>query len=232
MKMNLPVTTNEIPVPEGAMLVSKTDLKGIITEANDDFVRVSGFSREELLGKNHNIVRHPDMPPAAFQDLWDTLKAGKLWSGIIKNRTKNGDYYWVEANVTPIREGDRTVGYMSVRYRPTREQVTQASELYRKINEGKANLRKVTPWGLVKRFFHNTRVATKLMALVGFLSLLLVAVAVVCKEDTTYLLSYTCVLFLPGGTAVRGFDTADGARFVIKGAQLAGAENGQGDIRT
>ena len=97
MKNNQPVTQNEVAFPPNVYLVSKTDLKGQITDCNDAFVQISGFTREELLGKSHNIVRHPDMPMAAFKDLWRTVQAGLPWRGLVKNRCKNGDFYWVEA---------------------------------------------------------------------------------------------------------------------------------------
>lgn len=140
MKTNLPVTQNEAPYPKGQYLVSKTDLKGIIVHANDAFVELSGFSHEELIGKSHNVVRHPDMPPQAFEDLWRTVKAGRPWRGIVKNRAKNGDYYWVDAFVVPVRKNDQTIGYMSVRSEPSREQVRQAETLYKQLNETKARL--------------------------------------------------------------------------------------------
>jgi aerotaxis receptor len=140
MKINLPVTQMEKPFPKGKYLVSKTDLKGAVTYANDAFVELSGFSREELIGKNHNLVRHPDMPPQAFEDLWRTVKAGLPWRGVVKNRSKNGDHYWVDAFVVPVRENDQTIGYMSVRSEPSRDQVKQAEALYRKLNESKAKL--------------------------------------------------------------------------------------------
>ena len=101
MKKNLPVTDKEVLMKKGNILVSLTDLKGCITYANDAFVAISGFTHEELIGANHNIVRHPDMPEAAFADLWTTIKQGKPWVALVKNRTKSGDYYWVEANVIP-----------------------------------------------------------------------------------------------------------------------------------
>ncbi|WP_018153128.1 methyl-accepting chemotaxis protein [Leeia oryzae] len=140
MKKNLPVTDIRRPVPEGKYLVSTTNLKGIITSVNDEFMQVCGFTEAELIGKNHNLIRHPDMPPAAFQDLWDTLKQGKPWHGVVKNRCANGDYYWVDALVVPILEGDQVTGYMSVRQQPTEAQVAAADALYRAINAKQARL--------------------------------------------------------------------------------------------
>ncbi len=137
MKINMPVTDNEVQMLDGQLLVSKTDLKGMITFVNPDFIEVSGFSEKELIGNNHNMVRHPDMPPAAFEDLWNTVKAGKPWTGLVKNRCKNGDYYWVNANVTPLKENGRVTEYMSVRTKPTRQQITEAEALYQQLNAGK-----------------------------------------------------------------------------------------------
>ncbi len=137
MKRNLPVTQNEVVLEEGSMIVSQTDMKGIITSVNEVFTEISGFSESELIGKNHNIVRHPDMPPIAFADLWETIKAGNPWTGVVKNRCKNGDFYWVEANVTPLVEGGVTTGYISVRSKPTRAQIESAEKLYADINAGK-----------------------------------------------------------------------------------------------
>ncbi|GAB4479153.1 MAG: PAS domain-containing methyl-accepting chemotaxis protein [Burkholderiaceae bacterium] len=136
MRNNGPVTQREYDYDAAQMLVSMTDLKGRITHANDAFVAVSGFTREELLGKAHNIVRHPDMPPEAFADLWATLQAGRPWTALVKNRRKDGDHYWVRANVTPIREGDAVVGYLSVRVKPAREEIEAAETLYRRMREG------------------------------------------------------------------------------------------------
>ncbi len=133
MKNNQPVTQKEIPMVDGTILVSKTDPKGIITFCNDEFVRISGFSEEELIGRSHNIVRHPDMPPAAFADLWDTIRRGEPWHGLVKNRTKHGDHYWVYANVTPIFENGKITGYMSVRTKPTARQIDAAEERYRQM---------------------------------------------------------------------------------------------------
>ncbi len=136
MKNNLPVTQVEVPFIKGKYIVSKTDLKGIITYANDTFVELSGFTRDELIGKNHNLVRHPDMPPAAFADLWISVKEGRPWRGIVKNRSKNGDHYWVDALVVPVRQKGQTIGYMSVRTEPSRAQVQSAEALYAKLGKG------------------------------------------------------------------------------------------------
>ena len=138
MRNKQPVTGIEYLLKEGQSIVSKTDTKGRITYVNPSFIEVSGFDEPELLGKAHNVVRHPDMPPEAFADLWRTLQAGEPWTGMVKNRRKNGDFYWVVANVVPVKEAGRVTGYMSVRTAPTREQVRAAEELYRKIRAGEA----------------------------------------------------------------------------------------------
>jgi len=136
MRKNLPVTNVEVTLSDTQSIVSITDLKGVITYANPYFVEVSGYSVDELMGAAHNILRHPDMPAEGFRDLWDTVKQGTVWNGIVKNRCKNGDFYWVHANVTPVFEQGRIVGYMSVRTKPTREQIAGADALYREINAG------------------------------------------------------------------------------------------------
>jgi len=139
MKNNQPVTNTEVALSEHDTIVTQTDLKGTITYANQDFIRISGFSEEELIGKNHNLVRHPDMPVAAFADLWDTLKQGKPWNGLVKNRCKNGDYYWVNAYVSPIEKNGAVTGYTSMRTKPSRDQIEAATNLYRSLNAGTAN---------------------------------------------------------------------------------------------
>ena len=136
MKQNYPVTGVENNYSADIHIVSTTDAKGIIEEFNEDFVKVCGFSPEELAHKNHNVVRHPDMPPAAFANLWTDIKQGKPWMGIVKNRCKNGDHYWVDAYVTPTFEGNQVIGYQSVRTKPSREHVARAEGLYRQINHG------------------------------------------------------------------------------------------------
>ncbi len=140
MRINEPVTDIEIPFPEGETIVSRTNRKGVLTYLNSAFITISGFTEAELLNKNHNIVRHPDMPAEAFDDLWKTVKAGQPWVGMVKNRCKNGDFYWVEANVTPVFERGEITGYLSVRRKPTREQIDQASQLYADVRSKKCSL--------------------------------------------------------------------------------------------
>lgn len=137
MRINTPVTSNEKQMQESMMIVTKTDLQGNITYANKDFIAMSGFTEAELMGQPQNLVRHPDMPVEAFADLWKTIKSGTSWNGIVKNRCKNGDFYWVDANVTPQREGGQVVGYVSVRRKPTQKQISDASALYALLKAGK-----------------------------------------------------------------------------------------------
>ncbi len=141
MRNNLPVTNDEYVLPDGEVIISRTDIKGRVTYVNESFVQSSGFSREEAMGKAHNIVRHPDMPPVAFEDLWNTIKEGEPWSALVKNRRKDGGFYWVRANVTPMVENGQISGYMSVRTKPGRAEVAAAEELYRKMREGQASKR-------------------------------------------------------------------------------------------
>jgi len=136
VKRNEPINDVEHLLDPQKLIVSKTDLKGVITYVNPSFREISGFSREESIGQPHNIVRHPDMPVAAFADLWRTIKAGRTWRGLVKNRRKDGGYYWTDAYVTPITENGIKVGYMSVRTAPSRARVEVADKLYREINAG------------------------------------------------------------------------------------------------
>lgn len=138
MRINEPITHIEHILDDSETLLSTTDTRGIITYANEAFVRISGFSREQLLGQPHNIVRHPDMPPAAYADLWRTLKEGRSWVGLVKNRRINGDYYWVRANATPMHRNGELVGYLSVRTKPAREEVKAADKLYAAFRNGQA----------------------------------------------------------------------------------------------
>lgn len=137
MKINLPVTNYEVPYDPHLNILSTTDAKGAITYVNPDFIQISGFENRDLIGKNHNIVRHPDMPPAAFGDLWSTVQAGKSWMGIVKNRCKNGDHYWVDAYVTPIKRGEQIAEYQSVRRKPDQEYVKRAEKIYPQLLQNK-----------------------------------------------------------------------------------------------
>jgi len=137
MKKNLPVTQVEESYSASANILSTTNLKGAITYVNPDFIKISGFTREELLGQNHNMVRHPDMPPAAFAQLWSTVKSGDSWMGMVKNRCKNGNHYWVDAYVTPIEKDGEIKEYQSVRRKPSREFVQRAEEVYPHLMAGK-----------------------------------------------------------------------------------------------
>jgi len=139
MRTNLPVTQREYHFPETTLLVSTTDAQGRITHCNTAFAEVSGYTYDELMGQPHNLIRHPDMPPEAFADMWATIGRGRPWTGVVKNRRANGDHYWVEANVTPILDDGKPVGYMSVRFRPTREQVAAAEALYVRVAEQRAS---------------------------------------------------------------------------------------------
>ena len=172
MKNNQPVTQREIAFPPNTYLVSRTDLKGIITYVNDAFVDISGFSREELIGSSHNIVRHPDMPQAAFADLWATVKQGLPWRGLVKNRCKNGDFYWVDAFVTPIKQDGRTIGYQSVRTPALANRRSVAEAAYRAAGQtgslprtGRRSL------SLAARLWGSIAVILALMLLVGVIGL-------------------------------------------------------------
>ncbi|WP_333876866.1 methyl-accepting chemotaxis protein [Methylobacter sp.] len=199
MKINMPVTDKEVLMKKGEILVSRTDLKGCITYANDAFVAISGFTREELIGSNHNIVRHPDMPEAAFDDLWMTINQGRPWTAPVKNRTKSGGYYWVEANVVPIYKNGVLQEYLSARYAPSREQIAKAEELYKKLNDNTAKLR---PTGIaaavktVNEIAISKKIAlvlTMLLALTGFLMYRLFLAQDYLLLATTSVLTITAV---------------------------------------
>ncbi|WLI77344.1 methyl-accepting chemotaxis protein [Kosakonia sp. H02] len=137
MKLNTPVTQKEHLLNEGSTLLSTTNTESHITYANSAFIDASGFTEAQLAGQAHNIIRHPDMPPAAFGDMWFTIQQGDSWTGIVKNRRLNGDHYWVRANVTPVYQQGQLTGYISVRNIPSREEVAASAELYQRVNENK-----------------------------------------------------------------------------------------------
>lgn len=161
MRNNQPVTQREYVLSEEAVLISRSDLKGNVTYANPTFVEVSGYSREELIGAPHNLLRHPDMPAAAYADFWKTIQAGATWQGVVKNRRKNGDHYWVHATVAPLRDGERLVGYTSVRRKASANLVAKAEKVYAEIaTKGKSRgyklaqgaLRRKGVTGMLSRF--------------------------------------------------------------------------------
>ncbi|MBK1680918.1 methyl-accepting chemotaxis protein [Rhodocyclus tenuis] len=141
MRNNQPVTAVETLLPEGEFIYSRTDLKGMIVEANAAFAKVSAYTREEMIGQPHNLVRHPDMPVEAFADMWADLKAGRPWRGLVKNRRSDGGFYWVVANASPVRENGNVVGYQSVRSRPTRDEIAAAQDAYKRLKAGDKAIR-------------------------------------------------------------------------------------------
>ncbi|CCG09277.1 PAS domain-containing protein [Pararhodospirillum photometricum] len=159
MRDNGPVTNKEIALADDAIIVSGTDVQGRISFANQEFIHISGFTEDELIGSPHNILRHPDMPPEAFADLWRTVKAGRPWEGIVKNRCKNGDHYWVRANVTPTMNKTEVIGYISIRTKPSRDAVRDAEALYAGMRAHRlphtvlreGEVIQATPWGRLIR---------------------------------------------------------------------------------
>ncbi|MHB1678227.1 MAG: methyl-accepting chemotaxis protein [Sulfuriferula sp.] len=178
MRNNLPVTGVEYVLSESETIVSKTDLHGRITYANQDFIHISGFTENELIGAPQNIVRHPDMPKEAFADLWHSLKSGKAWTGMVKNRCKNGNHYWVEANAAPMLENGQIVGYTSIRTKPSRAQVDAAENAYREINAGNTSLEVIEGIAVRRLIFNqfnalkNASIKTGIIMSFGLLGLL------------------------------------------------------------
>ena len=180
MRNNQPVTNNEITLRDDSLIVSKTNLKGQITHINKDFLQISGFTEVELIGEPHNIVRHPDMPVEAYEDMWRDLKDGRPWTGIVKNRCKNGDFYWVLATATPIREnGDDITGFMSVRRKATAQQIEAADNAYRLFREKRGGGLRISHGAVVKGgdgLFAKFSLKAKMT--LGFAAILLALIAV------------------------------------------------------
>ena len=181
MRTNLPVTRNEVKLTDSTLIVSKTDLKGRITYINRDFLDISGFTAQELVGEPHNIVRHPDMPTEAFEDLWRTLKEGRPWTGYVKNRCKNGDYYWVLANAAPIIENGQVTGYISVRRKASDEAIATHEAAYKMFREKKQGSLQIRFGKVVKPSvlagLRDISVGTKLWLGIGVI-MLIAAIAV------------------------------------------------------
>ncbi|WP_462174292.1 methyl-accepting chemotaxis protein [Pseudoalteromonas xiamenensis] len=189
MRRGQNIIDQEVTYPSDQELVSTTDLRGVTTYANDAFCKIAGYSKEELIGKNHNIVRHPDMPKAAFKELWEKLKAGHSWRGVVKNRCKDGRYYWVDAFVTPIFERGQLVGYQSVRVKPTDEMKRRAQLIYEKINSGKSlsswrEKRNLRTWlSLISTIVAVAASAYFGTALSAFIVLAMIAAIIACNYE-------------------------------------------------
>ena len=165
MKVNLPVSQRELKIPADATLLSTTDTQSRITYANGAFIQVSGFQREELMGQPHNLVRHPDMPPQAFADMWRTIQSGQPWTALVKNRRKDGDHYWVRANATAVRRAGELVGYMSVRTKAADDEIPAAEALYAAFRDGRAKGLAIDRGLVVRTGWLRWRSAFKLMPL-------------------------------------------------------------------
>ena len=137
MRNNQPITQTEVHFSEQDKLVTTTDLKGVITGASPAFCRLSGYSEAELIGQSHNVIRHPDMPPEAFASLWATVQSGRSWNRCIKNRCKNGDFFWVDTHISPIFQGGKLVGFRSLRFKPAPAMVEQARQQYADLLSGR-----------------------------------------------------------------------------------------------
>ena len=182
MRNNLPVTSVEYPITDATLIVSRTDTKGRLSYFNEEFVLASGFTEAELMGQPHNIIRHPDMPPEAFQNLWDTLQAGKPWVGAVKNRRKNGDFYWVLATASPILENGQVTGYTSIRTKLPAEQRQEAEHVYALLRANKAQGYRIDA-GIIRRrsaldflAVFTRSLSARLMTLVGILALFMLTI--------------------------------------------------------
>ncbi len=200
MSNNQSVTQNERYPREGAVFISKTDLKGRITYCNRDYVEISGYQRHELLGRDHNVLRHPDVPAEVYENLWDTIQSGHPWSGAVKNRAKNGDYFWVNLNVTPLYKNGRTIEYLSVSTSPTRDDVEKAEAFYTGLIAGNVSL-EPKGWTGVIAAFRRLKIRTLLAGTVFITSALLAFLAclIVLKVSTPYILM---LLFIAGAATL------------------------------
>ena len=213
MKRNLPVTQHSVPLQAQSNILSTTDLKGITTYVNPTFLELSGFSEQELIGHNHNVVRHPDMPVQAFDHLWQTIKNGRSWMGLVKNRCKNGDHYWVNAYVTPVARDGQTVEYQSVRTAANETQIEAAERLYHELRKGH------TPRAL-KRPRLTTR--ARLSAVAGLAPLLAAAIS-------TWLVPTAAPQVLLSGALFAGLGAALSAHLLRPLDALAGQARQQAD---
>ncbi|WP_100658476.1 methyl-accepting chemotaxis protein [Alteromonas flava] len=215
MRRNQTVRDHEVTFPATEELVSTTDRRGVITYANDVFCRVAGYAPHELMGKNHNIVRHPDMPKAAFKDMWDHIEKGHAWRGIVKNLCKDGSYYWVDAFVTPIFHDGELQGYQSVRVKPTSEQVARAKRLYAEINQGK--MRGVQEISFSVRLYAFIAAFIVLAGVLGFMFSWTAAIVLLVMQGIGFYLFKNELISFPARAAELrdSFDSV--SRFVLHG---------------
>src|SRR5690606_16510174 len=192
MRNNGHVTQREVEVSLHSEIVSSTDTKGTIRFCNDYFCQIAGYSREELLGEPHNILRHPDMPAEAFGMMWTALKAGKPWMGIIKNRCKSGDHYWVDAYVTPLRDKGQITGYESVRVKADPETIERAQRVYARLKAGKAICNPV------EKFWQSGGQTVALFALGSFVLLMIASLFFEATLATKVVASLVVSLVLGG----------------------------------
>lgn len=173
MRNSQSVTNRQINFPKERYLISKTDLKGVVTFVNDEFSRITGFSREDMIGKNHHVVRHPDMPAQVFEHLWQTIKRGEPWRGVMKNRTKNGDYYWADEFIAPDKENGAIIGYMAVGSEPSSKQIAAAEALYKQLKQSDSPFPSPVhhSLGLMSRFMIATITACVLLLITGLIGL-------------------------------------------------------------
>ncbi len=212
MNSNMPLTGKEVKIKDGTIVVSKTDLKGNITYVNDEFVRLSGFSREALIGKNHNFNRHPDVPKKVFEELWKTIQSGRPWTHIVKSRTKNGDHLWFRANITPITRNGKIVEYMSVRTKPSEQEIREAQQYFADTNSGES-VTKETGYRRFIQPLRHLKVKHRIYlaaGMIGFLQLgvaVLVILGITPAFIVTVLAMMTLVMFYLGRAIAREIST-------------------------
>lgn len=205
MKRNTPVTQKEHLLNDGATLMSTTNTQSHITYANSAFIAASGFEEGELVGEPHNIIRHPDMPPAAFADMWFTIQRGESWTGLVKNRRQNGDHYWVRANVTPVYQQEKRTGYISVRNIPPREEIDASEKLYAQINNKKLKGYRFYKGVLVRRgplsllsLLKWLSICQRINLTLGIVALLIAALSIIQPPALVFSVA-TLMLFLLAG---------------------------------
>jgi aerotaxis receptor len=234
MRINLPVTNHERVLKDGDSVVSKTDTKGKITYVNRTFCEISGFSEDELIGQPQNIVRHPDMPPAAFADFWKTLHAGQSWKGLVKNRCKDGGYYWVEANANPIYQNGQVIGYMSLRTRPTREQIEHAEKVYAAIREQRRGWTvrrgRIMRSGLLGIGDRLRRLALSTRLTIAFLFLTLIAAASTVADMLHYRIPLTAKMIIIVVTVAFSLAALRSMKRTLDAAQQFAQAVGSGDL--